>query len=301
MSNCRLVASMIGSLVQLEAVAEADIRNCLFNAPYRSSILLRSCATDDRVAITNCIFANGGPSVTVETQKTQAAPLRVHLAFNTFATVVLDWVHGSSFSRMDVEAKDNIVVNHNVLLVRVPVSLEGTTGEEQPRAGGGGRGGRGARTTQQWIKMTAEELVKTFRWSGRRNLYPVDLDLVAFGIYTTIAPSGSAVKKEIDFTSNSLDAWNKLWEKPEVGSLVGTPRFAGTNERLGLRASPLKLEPDFWRLAPGSPGKGAGENGRDLGADVDLVGSGAAYERWKKTPAYQEWLKETGQVAHSRE
>ena len=29
---------------------------------------------------------------------------------------------------------------------------------------------------------------------------------------------------------------------------------------------------------------------------MDLVGPGPAYERWKKTPEYQEWLKETGQL-----
>src|SRR5262249_56577324 len=32
------------------------------------------------------------------------------------------------------------------------------------------------------------------------------------------------------------------------------------------------------------------------GADVDLVGPGKAYERWKQTPAYQQWLKDTKQV-----
>ena len=40
----------------------------------------------------------------------------------------------------------------------------------------------------------------------------------------------------------------------------------------------------------------AGRDGKDLGADVDLVGPGAAYARWKNTPEYQEWLKETGQM-----
>jgi hypothetical protein len=29
---------------------------------------------------------------------------------------------------------------------------------------------------------------------------------------------------------------------------------------------------------------------------VDLVGPGPAYERWKKTPEYQQWLKDTKQV-----
>ena len=40
----------------------------------------------------------------------------------------------------------------------------------------------------------------------------------------------------------------------------------------------------------------SGPGGKDLGADVDLVGPGPAYERWKKTPEYQQWLKDSGQV-----
>jgi len=47
-----------------------------------------------------------------------------------------------------------------------------------------------------------------------------------------------------------------------------------------------------FRLAPGSPGKGAGPMGKDLGADVDLVGPGEAYEKWKKTKEYREWRKQ---------
>ena len=59
--------------------------------------------------------------------------------------------------------------------------------------------------------------------------------------------------------------------------------------------TPERLTPDDFRLRPDSPGYKAGKDGKDLGADVDLVGPGAAYERWKKTPEYQQWLKETGQ------
>ena len=57
-----------------------------------------------------------------------------------------------------------------------------------------------------------------------------------------------------------------------------------------------RLKPDDFRLRPDSPGYRAGKGGKDLGADVDLVGPGEAYERWKKTPEYQQWLKDTGQV-----
>src|SRR5205823_9919691 len=52
---------------------------------------------------------------------------------------------------------------------------------------------------------------------------------------------------------------------------------------------------DF-RLHPQSAGRGAGPDGRDLGADVELVGPGQAYEKWKATPAYQQWLTDTNQA-----
>src|SRR5262249_21259755 len=55
-----------------------------------------------------------------------------------------------------------------------------------------------------------------------------------------------------------------------------------------------------YRLRADSPGKGAGKDGRDLGADVDLVGPGAAYERWKQTPEHQQWLQDTGQAGVNR-
>ena len=63
-----------------------------------------------------------------------------------------------------------------------------------------------------------------------------------------------------------------------------------------LRATPEKLTPDDFRLRPDSAGYKAGKDGKDLGADVDLVGPGPAYERWKKTPEYQQWLKDTAHV-----
>jgi hypothetical protein len=75
-----------------------------------------------------------------------------------------------------------------------------------------------------------------------------------------------------------LSEWEQFWGLKDTGSSLGRIRFSSG-----------------FRLATGSAGKGAGEGGRDLGADVDLVGPGPAYERWKKTPAYQQWLKDSGQ------
>jgi hypothetical protein len=50
------------------------------------------------------------------------------------------------------------------------------------------------------------------------------------------------------------------------------------------------------RRSRGSAGYRAGPDGKDLGADIDLVGPGEAYERWKQTADYQEWQRETSEL-----
>lgn len=121
------------------------------------------------------------------------------------------------------------------------------------------------------------EAVKKLDWVGRQNLYPVGVPLVL--LHTTPLAEAS-----------SLEAWNRLWEKPEEGSRTGTPKFKGGD---ALRWSPVAGEADFWRLMPDSAGKGVGPSGCDLGAAVDLVGPGPAYERWKQRPEYEAWRKKT--------
>jgi hypothetical protein len=58
---------------------------------------------------------------------------------------------------------------------------------------------------------------------------------------------------------------------------------------------PREVTADDFRLRPDSAGYQVGKDGKDLGADMDLVGPGAAFDRWMKTPEYQQWLKDTGQ------
>jgi hypothetical protein len=89
-----------------------------------------------------------------------------------------------------------------------------------------------------------------------------------------------------------LKDWKTFWRLGEVGSAEDRPKYQGGDVRTRFGAAPDKLSAEDFRLRPDSPGYRAG---KDLGADIDLVGPGAAYERWKKTPDYQKWLKETGQ------
>ena len=93
----------------------------------------------------------------------------------------------------------------------------------------------------------------------------------------------------------SLEEWKRFWGGAEADSLEGHAPISRRRPSLPDRRCPRQLTPDDFRLRPDSPGYRAGKDGKDLGADVDLVGPGPAYERWKKTPEYQQWLKDTGQ------
>ncbi len=90
--------------------------------------------------------------------------------------------------------------------------------------------------------------------------------------------------------------WDRFWGSEHTGVRDGQVRYQGGNLQARLASEPEKLGPEDFRLRPDSAGYRAGEDGKDLGAHIDLVGPGPAYERWQKTPAYQQWLKDTGQV-----
>jgi hypothetical protein len=90
----------------------------------------------------------------------------------------------------------------------------------------------------------------------------------------------------------TLAEWEQFWDLKNTGSIQGQVRFKKDIPR-NYKGDPIQ---DDFRLADDSPGKGVGKGGKDLGADVDLVGPGAAYERFRKTPEYQQWLKDLGPV-----
>ncbi len=127
-------------------------------------------------------------------------------------------------------------------------------------------------------------LRRVLSWRERHNLYACGDSFLTWSLATDPNPLGKL---------KTLAEWNSFWRQTETKSLEGRPLYEGGN----LRGKSIdQLTPEDFRLRPDSAGYRAGENGRDLGADVDLVGPGPAYERWKKTPEYQQWLKQTGQV-----
>jgi hypothetical protein len=80
--------------------------------------------------------------------------------------------------------------------------------------------------------------------------------------------------------------WEEFWKAEPTESLQGQLRFK-LGDPVG---NPVRHE--AYRLQLESLGQAAGEGGCDLGADIDLVGPGAAYERWTKTDEYKAWFKD---------
>src|SRR5262249_41828822 len=84
--------------------------------------------------------------------------------------------------------------------------------------------------------------------------------------------------------------------RPARGSRpTGTSGRTRTMTRPGTRGRKRgleKLRPQDFRIRTDDPRL------KDFGADVNLVGPGPAYDRWKKTAGYQQWLKETGQASY---
>jgi hypothetical protein len=70
-----------------------------------------------------------------------------------------------------------------------------------------------------------------------------------------------------------LQEWNEFWGLADTGSFEGSPRYRNPK---AVYLSPVaeQLVPEDFRLLPDTPGYRAGEDGKDLGADVDLVGPG---------------------------
>ena len=119
-------------------------------------------------------------------------------------------------------------------------------------------------------------LKKLIRWQGRENLYGNKAQFLLLDQNPLIS---------------NLKEWQQFWSSPEEKCLREIATFAG-GDLLDLAAR----DPGEWRqatfaLEAGGPGQGAGSGGKDLGANVDLVGPGKPYEEWKKPTSTEEWRR----------
>jgi len=135
-------------------------------------------------------------------------------------------------------------------------------------------------------------LPRLVAWRGQRNVYSRGISLLGLG---AVGESHQAETLQPTRARTTLADWQQLWGRAETDSLQGRVVFQGGDVAIKADTALDQVVPAVFQLHSDSVGKSAGEGGHDLGADVDYVGPGAAYQRWKTTPAYQEWLRAIGQ------
>jgi hypothetical protein len=278
-ANCRFIRNVRspGFCVHAEGTTRAEFRNSEFLhlGPGGYHGILFICPPTGALVVENCVDAGwyGGLNFLMDHPSVQH--ISVVLRQNT-------WAGGNA-----------IFVSHN----SGPLNTRGPDAPQQPRLSieaaqnvfdcrAGFLGykptgpGAAAPPPQPW----AEVVRSTVAWRDEGSLYPTTISLRA-GPEPAPPPAVEGIA-----------AWDRLWDLRPPGSLSGRPAFQGGDVYAIAKTGGERLKPDDFRLRPDSPGYRAGKGGKDLGADTDLVGPGPAYERWKKTPEYGQWLEDTGQV-----
>jgi hypothetical protein len=135
-------------------------------------------------------------------------------------------------------------------------------------------------------------LRRVFRWREEANLYPEQAPLLRVAYGKTDDPYWGwfTPPAKTETVVGDLATWERFWGLKDTGSRAATIQYAG-GAGLPLQQALRKTGPAAYLLHPDTL-KGLDDKMKEqVGISADLVGPGAAYERWKRTPAYQEWLK----------
>jgi hypothetical protein len=134
-----------------------------------------------------------------------------------------------------------------------------------------------------------KQLRRLVSWSEKENLYVVPTGTDFFWMETD---AGGGVRSSL----RDMRAWEQFWDLGATGSYQQPVQFKKDLPR-NYKGDPV---PEDFRLTGDRPAIGPATNRQDFGANIDFVGPGAAYERFKQTPAYQQWLKDSGQATGTK-
>jgi hypothetical protein len=275
--NCRFVRDVEsdGPCLRVWAAKRAEIRNSEFIRVRKGNGIVYHCAGQGSLLVENCVdcghyaflqlvadFNSRGRSSILLRGNTSAARATVHIFAENLpqtpppAATPLE-------PRLSVECVLNVFQSREDLLRFGP-------------------------SKQLPPDVTPEEMVAHCRascsWQDEGSLY-------------SNAGYLSVIDQDINRTrphrvAASLEDWNRFWGRDSSTALAGAPVYHGGDVYGIAQLGGASLAPQDFRLRPDSPGYRAGPGGKDLGADVDLVGPGPGYERWKKTPEYERWRAE---------
>jgi hypothetical protein len=273
-ANCRFVVKGDNADVIVLAYGSAtcEVRNCQFVGAIHSCLDWRA-HTAGRLVLDNCVAVGPGHGVSFSDRETDLDTVSLDAAQNTLVTYrpihfALDaGVPGRPAERPAPVARLNATGN----IVHGGDAAFGFSVENE-------------RQPLQAAEIQAQ-LGRLLSWHDQRNLYAEGVPFLVLG--SNLLRPTIALKSQSD--------WEAFWGLQATDSLQARIRYEGGDLRARLASTPEQITPADFRLHPESAGYRAGEDGRDLGADVDLVGPGPAYERWQQTPAYEQWHKGTGE------
>jgi serine/threonine protein kinase len=282
LTHCKLVYGRKGvwgstqvvtwdSAISARLSPTGQVRNSVITSPGFGVALIGSPRM--QWTVQNCLIA-ADDAVWYVPESADAPEARLRLTRNTLASsfgltilvqpVVAEQIRNTKAKPIVpglIESEENVYEAHHLLV------LSGTNAEKD------------LEPSFENVARISKELL---RWRERSNVYGLKV-----GRFLWLHPQDHRLLKD-------LAEWNRVWALKDTSSVQAPVNLRG-NPRHQVFVSPESVTADDFRLREDSAGYRAGPDGKDLGADVDLVGPGAAYERWKKTPEYQEWLKETGQ------
>jgi hypothetical protein len=248
-----------------------EVRHCEFAGAFGGAIGWWNLADVHQLEVADCLCW-GASHLVYYSQSPQAREITVRMSRNTFvgSYAVQHYYQQLPAPSADpdlrpfrIEARENVLDTAFVFLLTVYPPDKFQPEVDQPL------------------------VPRCLAWNESKNLY-----------------GGTPISRLLAFNQNpgktveaikTLPEWQAYWGLKDTGCLHEPPRYQG-GTATAMRAAPDKVTAAGFRLQPDSAGKGAGEGGHDLGAAVDLVGPGPAYDYWKKTPTYQQWRKDTGQL-----
>jgi serine/threonine protein kinase len=274
-ANCRFVAfpDCVALLADWSPLCE--VRNCEFLSDGKFARVDHNTPTGGQLILDNNVMLGGSVGAGFHYDNASLKEIAVRFTRNTFVvrTPIGLFVHTPLGTAPEAPAKPiQLAASRNLLDAQVQVMALSPT-HFPP-------------TDPLKVNEAQVLLKRLVGWSENKNVYPEAANLLALYIESP----------QPLLAGQNLADWNRFWGLGDTVAVRGDIRYRNGDLRsLALTQLEQVTAQDF-RLADGSPGKGAGPGGKDLGADVDLVGPGPGYERWKKTPEYQEWLKRTRQV-----
>lgn len=284
-ANCRFITKSITCIFGGAGEVKCELRNCEFASAAFSPLIWELC-NGSRLIVDNnvMVIGHGGRTLLFILRERDLHNVSIQLRRNTITGAAPlglgDWDLGlpnvpppganQTRKSIQMETSENIFDGRDALFI-----LSQT--EEALKDG--------KRLEPRELEAL---LLGLFDWRDQQNVYSGPVRGMTMNLPLAMNLPLPSLK--------SLADWQRFWKTGKADALEGHVRFQGGDLIAKAALTPEQVTAEDFRLRLDSAGYRAGKDGKDLGADIDLVGPGPAYERWKKTPAYQQWLKESGQV-----